>query len=940
MKHAYLPTSLISQRQSGCDSIIADPSKDVDARKQSSQRLTRQRQDAVDGYSIDGADADGCIKPARLSLNLDDEFEDEGYMIEDTVNPDDSATFRGIITKPRHKGSVCQREQAELRRLIQSDDRFGRALERTCQAVYECISGCNPSPVLALLASLVWNSLCIVWELEQKNPLPKAHLRSKIEGLKGEHQHVVESFDSARHDYLKEIVRLRDQIRRLDKDMLVNISNAVYEEEPVMFYEPLQYLHEKEREHVAEIVEEKVKLVLSKMDPEFIELLKKEKPPVKNEDDEEEEEMKESSKYKGLYEKSKRRVAELERDLRKSQEKSPRPSAGVRTSICKLMTLASQEWQDLSVLLNEEDDSSQHEVSKVLTEVSSQPASEHFSGESPSKLVGERLRSWTADSSKTSAVDRLDRPDHSRLSALSQRQPAETMEDVQEQIEMITGLLQAERQARSVLQAQFEQFRRSALEKAVEEPEPPKVDNTAQLEENVREAQLQESKVRQNLVEKERALKRAEERAQSLELELARLQSLLAERDASTKSDDALRLEMQRQLMKSEKLRRENESELEKALQTIEELREEIRRLRKIMSEPRLVEEEKTANAAAWSEALHWRTPTGKVFERLFQDSVDREDRRRTLFTSLQQARNEQALEIFQGHLRQMSSYDLPIDANGFTESELCPEVLQSHLSSWVMDRSKKSFADQPLVENDRNTAEALRDDISANVNAQLARKGSPTRVTLQRTSRSNSPVGAANQGPSLPSERSARSRSRVDKRGCSEAKMMLEGTHVDVIGEHDTTAEHDIADEADGHEENDVQKLDHKGEKVKFKEFAASLGLVCSAEPSVQSTTEACRQLTRKPPASSRPNSAQILRRAKQTITARPRSAAIQGFSRMQRPHSDVALAREAQRLLGQTNAPDATVHTVKQPETLSSVLGRSSSAPGLRSVRNRPGR
>jgi len=899
--------------------------------------MTKQRQDIVDDHSYAITENDEVIKPVRLPLQMNDEFEDGGYIIEDTVSPDDSVTFRGTVTKPRHKGTICQREMAELRRLIQSDDRFGRTLERTCQAVCECISECNPSPILALLASLVWNSLCIVWELEPKNPLPKAHLRSRIEGLKGEHQHVVESFDNARRDYLKEIVGLRDQIRRLDASLLVHISSAVYEEEPVMFYEPLQYLSEKERVHIAEIVEEKVKLVLSKMDPTFVESLKKEK---KTEPDDDAEARAGYSFVLELYEKSKRRVAELEDQLRRAQA----PSTGVRKSISALMAIANQEWNDVSSLLQEEDDSSDeasNDNPKVLsyqTSATQLPAIAEtrlssIADPSRASLNADSSRaSLTADSSRSSIAEgrRLSTADRSNLSALSQRAGAtDTMDDLQHSIEFMIGLLHAERQARTTLQTQFDQFRRSAIvDTPVEEPASKQVDASEleKQEAKLREAELQEAKMRQNLVEKERARARAEERAKSLELELARLQTQLSEQESQEKRNTDLRLEMELRLAKSERLRRQAEQDLEKALQTIEELREEIRRLKVIRSEPRQTEEQRACNPV-WSESLHWRTPTGKVFERLFQDSVDRADRRRTLITSLQQARNEQALEIFQGHLRQMSSYDLPIDENGFTESELCPEVLQQQICSWVMDRSKKSFVDHTTVTNDREIAEALRDDISANVDADLARgKGSPTKVTVQRT-RSNSPRPTLEQGPSVPSERAARARSRSDKRNSfesAEANMMLEGIPVELSGEAEERGEFDII------AENGTQRADQKGDKVKFKDFAAALGLPCPTD--FPSAAEAPRQSRRRPAATSRPNSAQILRRAKQTITARPRSAVLQGFSRMQRPHSEVALAREAQRILSQE---PATKPAAKHLETLSNALGRCSSVPGLRRSR-----
>merc|ERR1739838_1008028 len=127
----------------------------------------------------------------------------------------------------------------ELRRLVQSDGRFGVSLEKSCQAVYECVTSGNPAPVLALLAGLVWRSLCIAWELETQGKLPKTHLRSKIAGLEDEQQHIVDNFDNCRTMYLKELVVLRDQIRQRNDNVLAAVHKVVHEEEPVIYYEPL-----------------------------------------------------------------------------------------------------------------------------------------------------------------------------------------------------------------------------------------------------------------------------------------------------------------------------------------------------------------------------------------------------------------------------------------------------------------------------------------------------------------------------------------------------------------------------------------------------------------------------------------------------------------------------------------------------------------------------
>ncbi|CAE8635057.1 unnamed protein product [Polarella glacialis] len=69
----------------------------------------------------------------------------------------------------------------------------------------------------------------------------------------------------ARSFYLKELTTLRDQLRRLDGHWEAEVIRLVYEEEPVMYYEPLQYLDEALKEHVVQIVEEKLKLAVARL---------------------------------------------------------------------------------------------------------------------------------------------------------------------------------------------------------------------------------------------------------------------------------------------------------------------------------------------------------------------------------------------------------------------------------------------------------------------------------------------------------------------------------------------------------------------------------------------------------------------------------------------------------------------------------------------------
>ncbi|CAE8743231.1 unnamed protein product, partial [Polarella glacialis] len=164
------------------------------------------------------------------------------------------------------KGQLRERELAELRRLVQYDERFGRALDRSCQAMHEVVANGNPAPVLALLAGLVWTSLCVAWELEGTNSsMPKARLRTRLVLLEEELLKVKGDLQKARSFYLKELTTLRDQLRRLDGHWEAEVIRLVYEEEPVMYYEPLQYLDEALKEHVVQIVEEKLKLAVARL---------------------------------------------------------------------------------------------------------------------------------------------------------------------------------------------------------------------------------------------------------------------------------------------------------------------------------------------------------------------------------------------------------------------------------------------------------------------------------------------------------------------------------------------------------------------------------------------------------------------------------------------------------------------------------------------------
>merc|ERR1712139_503009 len=92
---------------------------------------------------------------------------------------------------------------------------------------------------LAPLADLVWRVLCILWDVEASRFVPKARLRTIIERLREELKGERRALEESRRSYFKELVSLRERCRTLDPSWVSQIDEAVYEDEPVMYYEPL-----------------------------------------------------------------------------------------------------------------------------------------------------------------------------------------------------------------------------------------------------------------------------------------------------------------------------------------------------------------------------------------------------------------------------------------------------------------------------------------------------------------------------------------------------------------------------------------------------------------------------------------------------------------------------------------------------------------------------
>lgn len=164
--------------------------------------------------------------------------------------------------------SVPLREKVELRQLVEKDERFAQSLEKTNSDIQQLMAETDSNKVqgvLALLARMMWNTLQILWDLEESS-IPKLHTKQKLEVVVDEFRCVQEQLHECRRAYLKELSTLRERLRLYEDPTLRDaIHNAVYEEDPVMYYEPLQFVEDEQiKEFVAEVVEEKLKLIMTR----------------------------------------------------------------------------------------------------------------------------------------------------------------------------------------------------------------------------------------------------------------------------------------------------------------------------------------------------------------------------------------------------------------------------------------------------------------------------------------------------------------------------------------------------------------------------------------------------------------------------------------------------------------------------------------------------
>lgn len=413
---------------------------------------------------------------------------------------------------------------------------------------------------------------------------------------------------------------------------------------------------------------------------------------------------------------------------------------------------------------------------------------------------------------------------------------------------------------------------------------------------------LELAKQEKELAKQEKGRTQAEERAKSAEKEQVKNRAEL-ERVKAMLEEEA-------------EARRAQDYELKLALDKIEQQSREIEKLRMLVDElARDDGKSKDSKEKLKSVGLVWRTPTQQVFERLFQDAVDRDERRRNLIVSLEQARDEQALDIFKSSFLQCSNYDISGCPESYEDTtSFGPGVVKSQARNWLVDNSHNSWVSL------RTLASTEVAHLHAHTNIETRFAVSPEHETTLNAGRSSSPQRVQTMAPSPPLNGIPYPfpRTSSPQRACSpEADLGVEGRQVGTRSRSNSPDE--AAVRAAMMAEQEIDKFTSSG-------FAAALGLTHNRN-SAEVWQPSLRARSPKP-TGSRPTSAsssKALRKARATITARPRSAALPALQRVQRPHSEASLLKEAQRLLAAPANPTAK-------------LGRSASAPSVR--RGLPGR
>lgn len=814
---------------------------------------------------------------------LDNDDTNDGHQRpNDTVAPDQSVTGRAHMTKRKDHASMCEREMVELRRLVASDDRFGFALERTSQAVYECIAVGNPAPVLALLASLVWRSLCIAWELEPTQKVAKTHLRSKIAGLEGEQRNMVENLDDCRARYLRELVVLRDQIRKRDGHQLAAVHKTVFDEEPVIYYEALSYLNEPTKTHVAEIVEEKLKqLVATLQDMPYEPPIRKNTVELKEEEEEEPEPPppkkafvkhvpeKDPGIEKALHEaqeSSRRATKELAEsqsradDLQKTVDALQAKLSAFDVDLHSVMSAAHQEFEDMTPALEA------HGGMSLKAPPDVQPSIQH---------------STTAPA------------------VCSHVHSDEFAHGVKKRSMYLVEMLGVERHIRKALEARLAEARTALAkvpEKVVEKKAPAVVIQSAPVKVSTNNTAAMAAAAAA-------ASKAASEREAEFQEAMSALKKDCAKAEGRAKTAEKEKTEQQAELKETKALLEEEskarlakDKELETALKKMKDMDDENDKLRALMEELSHEGGGKSSEKLK-SIGLCWRKPTRKVFDRLYQDSVDRHERHRNLLLSLEQARDEQALDMFRSSMLPFSSYEMS-GVLGSTDdtTSFGPGVVRSQGTGWLVDHSPESLQSlRPVLSTEESHPHS-----------------SPAGAEMSAAARSPSPSPL--NGIPFPFPRTS-----------SPQRSLSPGAELEVEGRYmGPQSRSNSPDEAAVRANRMAEQA---GEQLGMSGFAAALGLTAKKSPSDWQVHAAEQWQPPPRPRSprakgSRPssaNSAVALHKAKSTIVARPRSAALPAIQKVQRPATEASMLKEAQRLLAAPSNPTGQ-------------FGKSASAPGLR--------
>lgn len=546
----------------------------------------------------------------------------------DGVSPDDSASARGN-TERLDKAKVREQELVALRRLVQSDDRFGHALEKGTHAMHELIAMGNSGPVLALLASLVWRSLCIAWELDSGPATSKAKLRTTVTAMEQDYGKMQKDLDQCRASHLRELVALRDRLRRLDSEMLCEVSMLVYEEEPVMYYEPLRFLEDNMRLHVAEIVEEKMKLLLfrlkKKKRDDFICTLASPEEAEARAELAEADAAKTKHALEALIESS-AHSRERCRELERAMQQLKMECGTAEGELAGLMISARREWEDLNYFSRTRGGGHESMLPQPPPEIprcySASGREMRRSGSVTPRSSGSVTPLATPAGSRPGSASRGGRPGESggSIEVNGSGGIARSMGGVHG---FVGELLRAGESARRSLVAELE-------------------DAKAQLDYLRRTVEASALSCESAAEEQIAAQKARDEARRSADAERARVSAIEAELQ-----------EQRRELAEEKAWSSRNQSKYNALLAKHEEARKEIERLKAELAnrvqnarEPPAVKHPVDWKPPEWDK-LNWKLPTGKVFDRLFNDAMAREERRRLLDDSIRVAFEDKVLDIF-----------------------------------------------------------------------------------------------------------------------------------------------------------------------------------------------------------------------------------------------------------------------------------------------------